>query len=60
MHIPRETTLAALHTLLQTQPATTLRGEVLPERVPTEGLLNLRDGEPGKPEITLSPLAYHY
>ena len=40
--------------------ATALRGEVLPERVPTEGLLILRDGEPGEPEVTLSPLAYHY
>jgi len=33
---------------------------VLPERVPAEGLLILRDGEPGDPEVTLSPLAYHY
>jgi hypothetical protein len=33
---------------------------VLPERVPAEGLLILRDGEPGEPEVTLSPLAYHY
>ena len=41
-------------------PATALRGEVLPERVPTEGLLILRDGEPGEPEVTLSPLRYHY
>ena len=56
----RESILTALHILLQTLPATTLRGEVLPERVPTEGLLILRDGEPGEPEVTLSPLAYHY
>jgi len=28
--------------------------------VPAEGLLILRDGEPGDPEVTLSPLAYHY
>jgi hypothetical protein len=41
-------------------PATALRGEVLPERVPDAGLLILRDGEPGEPEVTLSPLAYHY
>ena len=33
---------------------------MLPERVPTEGLLILRDGEPGDPEVTLSPLRYHY
>jgi len=56
----RETILMALHTLLQTLPATALRGEVLPERVPAAGLLILRDGEPGEPEVTLSPLRYHY
>ncbi|KPQ04619.1 MAG: hypothetical protein HLUCCA12_16650 [Rhodobacteraceae bacterium HLUCCA12] len=28
--------------------------------MPAEGLLILRDGEPGEPEVTLSPLAYHY
>ena len=33
---------------------------MLPERVPADGLLILRDGEPGEPEVTLSPLAYHY
>ncbi len=57
---PRETILAALHTRLSALPATALRGEVLPERVPAAGLLILRDGEPGEPDVTLSPLAYHY
>jgi hypothetical protein len=57
---PREAILAALHTRLSALPAAALRGEVLPERVPVEGLLILRDGEPGEPEVTLSPLAYHY
>ena len=56
----RETILTALHTVLQALTATVLRGEVLPERVPTDGLLILRDGEPGEPEVTLSPLRYHY
>lgn len=56
----RETILSALHTRLLALPATTLRGEVLPERIPAEGLLILRDGEPGAPEVTLSPLTYHY
>ena len=51
---------AALHALLQTQPAPVLRGEVLPERVPAAGLLILRDGDPGEPAVTLSPLRYHY
>lgn len=56
----RETLLSSLHTTLSTLPATVLRGEVLPERIPATGLLILRDGEPGVPEVTLSPLRYHY
>ena len=56
----RETILAALHTRFSALPATVLRGDVLPERVPADGLLILRDGEPGEPEVTLSPLRYHY
>jgi hypothetical protein len=56
----RETILLALHARLSALSATALRGEVLPERVPTAGLLILRDGEPGEPEVTLSPLRYHY
>jgi hypothetical protein len=56
----RETILSALHALLQTQSAPVLRGEVLPERVPAAGLLILRDGDPGEPAVTLSPLRYHY
>jgi hypothetical protein len=60
MPTPRETILSALHTLLQTQPAPVLRGEVLPESVPAAGLLILRDGDPGEPAVTLSPLRFHY
>ena len=60
MATPRETILAALHMRLSELPVTALRGDVLPERVPTAGLLILRDGEPGDPEVTLSPLRYHY
>ena len=55
----RETILTALYARLLALPATALRGDVLPERVPAEGLLILRDGEPGEPEVILSPLAYH-
>ena len=55
MPTPRETILAALHARLSALPASALRGEVLPERVPAAGLLILRDGEPGEPEGTLSP-----
>jgi hypothetical protein len=60
MPTSRETILTALHARLSALPAIALRGEVLPERVPTAGLLILRDGEPGEPEVTLSPLRYHY
>lgn len=60
MPSPRETILTALHARLSALSATALRGEVLPERVPTDGLLILRDGEPGEPEVTLSPVRYHY
>lgn len=56
----RETVLTALHARLSALPATTLRGEVLPDRVPAGGILILRDGDPGQPEMTLSPLRYHY
>jgi AcrR family transcriptional regulator len=60
MPTTRETILQALHALLQSQAAPVLRGEVLPERVPAAGLLILRDGDPGEPSVTLSPLRYHY
>lgn len=56
----RETILTALHARLLVLPATALRGDVLPERIPPDGLLILRDGEPGEPEVTLSPVSYHY
>jgi hypothetical protein len=56
----RETILSALHTRLSMLPTGALRGDVLLERVPAQGLLILRDGEPGEPEVTLSPLRYYY
>ena len=57
----RETILSALADLLRTIPnVPVLRGEVLPERIPPAGLMILRDGEPSEPEVTLSPLTYHY
>lgn len=56
----RETVLAGLYTQLQPLAALVLRDEVLPERIPSSGLIILRDGQPGEPEVTLSPLRYHY
>ena len=60
MPTPRETILTALHARLQTLAAPVLRGDVLPERIPASGLIILRDGKPGEPEVTLSPLTYFY
>lgn len=63
MPTPRESILTALHARLSALPATALRGDVLPESVPTAGLLLLRDGETwnrGARGQTLSPLRYFY
>lgn len=60
MSTKRETILVALHTRLQPLAALVLRDEVLPERIPSAGLIILRDGQPGDPEVTLSPLRYYY
>jgi hypothetical protein len=56
----RESVFAALLARLQPLAALTLRDEALPERIPAAGLIILRDGQPGEPEVTLSPLRYHY
>ena len=60
MPTTRELILSALQARLQPLAALTLRDEVLPERIPAAGLIILRDGQPGEPEVTLSPLRYHY
>lgn len=61
MPATRETILTALAEILSTIPhVSVLRGDVLPERIPPAGLMILRDGEPGEPGVTLSPLVYHY
>lgn len=58
----RETALTGLFLYLQENidGVTILRNEVLPARIPSEGLLILRDGNQDDPEITLSPTTYHY
>jgi len=60
MPTTRENVLAALLARLQPLAAPVLRDEVLPERIPAAGLIILRDGQPGEPEVTLSPLRYHF
>ena len=57
----RETILTALADLLSAIPhMPVLRGDVLPERIPPAGLMILRDGSPGEPGVTMSPLTYHF
>ena len=49
-----ERLLASLHTLLSgaTPPgAKVLRNAILPEKVPAAGVVILRDGDPGPPEV---------
>lgn len=36
------------------------RNEALPERIPPAGLVILRDGDPGEPDITLNPRTAYY
>lgn len=60
MPTTRESVLSALHARLQSLAARVKRDEVLLERSQPAGLIILRDGEPGKPAVTLSPLRYHY
>jgi hypothetical protein len=53
--------MAALFSAIQTIPAATvLRDEVGPERIPLAGLVVMNDGDPGQPQVTMSPLTYNY
>ena len=55
----REEILAALFERLRTIPhALVRREEPLPDKVPAGGLVILRDGDPGEPDVLLSPLSY--
>jgi hypothetical protein len=57
----REAIMQALFTLLQTiTDVTVLRNENVPEKIPSGGLIILRDGDPGEPETLLSPLSYYW
>lgn len=52
----REEVLSALHALLLQLPGPSVqRNEPLPIELPAGGLVILRDGSPGEPEVTLSP-----
>ena len=57
----REEILSALAAVLATHlSANVRRNAVLPEKVPAEGLVILRDGEPGEPDVTLNPRSEFY
>jgi hypothetical protein len=52
----REQVLAALFDRLQgIAPATAKRNAALPQAVPAGGLVILRDGDPGEPDVSLNP-----
>ncbi len=58
-----ERLLVSLHSLLSgAMPlgAKVLRNAILPEKVPAAGVVILRDGDPGPPEVWLSPPGYYY
>lgn len=55
----RAAALAALHdTLAEIDGPTVARGGARPVSVPAGGLVILRDGELGEPEVTLGPVSY--
>lgn len=57
----REDILASLVSILDTAlTAKVRRNEVLPEKVPAAGLVILRDGDPGEPDVTLNPRTEFY
>ena len=57
----REQVLSALFERLQgVHHATVRRNEALPVSVPAGGLIILRDGDPGEPDVTLNPRTEYY
>jgi hypothetical protein len=57
----REQVLSALFGRLCAIPlAVVKRNEALPQAVPAAGLVILRDGDPGEPDITLNPVTLFY
>ena len=58
----RENALGALFAVLgQLSLGTTVtRNAALPERIADHAMAILRDGEMGEPEVSLSPLTYHW
>jgi hypothetical protein len=60
---PRESALQGLLALLEALPlpsGAVKRNSAVPERVVDQVLVILRDGELGEPEVSLSPVTYHW
>ena len=56
-----EQVLEAIKALLETVPGAVVeRNSVLPEKIPTGGLIILRDGDPGEPEQALGGFGNAY
>ena len=58
----RETVLGAIKSLVSgaLPGAEVKRNLAKPERIPPGGLVVIRDGDPGEPDVTLSPVSYLY
>ncbi len=58
----RETVLGAVKALVASAlpGAEVKRNLAKPERIPPGGLVVIRDGDPGEPDVTLSPVSYLY
>lgn len=61
MSSKREQVLATLFSALGSVPtATVKRNQALPASIPDGGLIILRDGDPGEPDVTLNPRTEFY
>lgn len=60
MTTKREAVLAALALALQVPGVWVRRNDADLTDIPPDGLVILHDGDPGQPDVTLSPLEYHY
>lgn len=56
----REAILQAVEAALKTTGARVIRNAEIPATAPVEGLIVVRDGDPGEPDVTLSPLVYSF
>lgn len=58
-----EAILVALHAAITAHApagASVRRNDPLPQRVPATGVIIVRDGDPGEPQVLLSPITYLY